>query len=231
MKCKVHFNLADPSRIAFLFLSMIQISSLLSSFSETFWRKSFSYFRFVKISWRVYKYPVINLRQAPPFANLQTSVNLKRYPSPLSYLISSAAILSQIVLSLAVFLTFPVLSPRKINEKGTPWYYQFISRIDLCGKWLFFLCSQPLSYPVRILFMQIDRLQLKETMFTFQTICLVLLGFCPLITTFWVLDYFEWLLSTRPPFLQSLLLLFGFINILVMKLKYYRGVPGILSPF
>ena len=144
---------------------MIQISSLLSSFSETFWRKSFSYFRFVKISWRVYKYPVINLRQAPPFANLQTSVNLKRYPSPLSYLISSAAILSQIVLSPAVFLNCPVLSPRKINEKRTPWYYQFISRIDLCGK-LFFLCSQPLSYPVRILFMQIDRLQLKETMLT-----------------------------------------------------------------
>ena len=143
-------------------------SVLVVFFSDTFWRKSFSYFRFVKISWRVYKYPVINLRQAPPFANLQTSVNLKRYPSPLSYmiyLISSAAILSQIVLSPAVFLTCPVLSPRKINEKGTPWYYQFILRIDLCGKWLFFLCSQPLSYPVRILFMQIDRLQLKETMF------------------------------------------------------------------
>ena len=160
---------------------MIKISSLLSSFSETFWRKSFSYFRFVKIPWRVYKYPEINLRQAPPFANLQTSVNLKRYPLPLSYLISSAAILSQIVLSPAVFLTCPVLSPRKINEKGTPWYYQFILRIDLCGKWLFFLCSQPLSYSVRILFMQIDRLQLKETMFSFQTICLVFLSFCPSI--------------------------------------------------
>ena len=188
---------------------MIQISSLLSSFSETFWRKSFSYFRFVKISWRVYKYPVINLRQAPPFANLQTSVNLKRYPSPLSYLISSAAILSQIVLSPAVFLNCPVLSPRKINEKRTPWYYQFISRIDLCGKWLFFLCSQPLSYPVRILFMQIDRLQLKETML--KKIWLVFLSFCPPITTFWVLDYFEWLLSTRPPFLLPLL--FGFIHV------------------
>ena len=110
----------------------------------------------------MYKYPVINLRQAPPFANLQTSVNLKRYPLPLSYLISSAAILSQIVLSPAVFLTCPVLSPGKINEKGTPWYYQFISRIDLCGKWLFFLCSQPLSYPVLILFMQIDWLQLRD---------------------------------------------------------------------
>ena len=195
---------------------MIQISSLLSSFSETFWRKSFSYFRFVKISWRVYKYPVINLRQAPPFANLQTSVNLKRYPSPLSYmiyLISSAAISSPIVLSPAVFLTCPVLSPRKINEKGTPWYYQFILRIDLCGKWLFFLCSQPLSYFVRILFMQIDRLQLKETMFKFQAIWLVFLSFCPPITTFWILDYFEWLLTTRPPFLQSLLLLFRFIHV------------------